>query len=469
MLSPAFGLPVKDLTKDSITLHILTMAAPAVITMLVSVAHQLVTIYLVSGIGADAVAGVSAAGNAGVMVGAATQVLNVGTVALVAHSAGRKDSGSISVLLHQSLGLAAVCAVATVCILCALAPLYMTTLSEDNAVVDAGVRFLWWVSPGYALLFPMTVLSATFRGIGVVNVPMFIFTLTIILDAAFAVVLIPGLGFIPALGVEGAAIASSVSLVIGSILMLIYFRYTEPDIPLRRKLFSPRLDIWRRIFAIGSPAAAELVLMFLSVSVIYLAIRDQGASVQAGFGIGFRVLQVVILPGLAFALAAAPIAGQNFGARNSSRVREVFRTAAILGALVMLLTTIAIQWQPTALLRIFDMDSMSAATATLFLQLMSWTLIAQGLVYTCAFMFQALGNTMPALLSAAARFLVFSIPALLLSHQPGFRTEHVWYLLTASIAVQAVMSYWLLQVEFKRKLPAIEGETRTVVPCSESK
>jgi putative MATE family efflux protein len=449
------AVPVKDLTKDSITLHILAMAAPAAITMVVQVAHQIITLYFVSRLGADAVAGVTAAGNAGFAIGAATQILNVGTSALVAHSAGRKEAGHISVLLNQSLGFATMCAVAVVGMLCACSRLYMTTLSTDEAVVDAGTRFLVWVSPGYALLFPMTSLVATLRGVGVVRGPMIIFTLTILLDAAFAMVLIPGRGVIPALGVEGAAMASTLSIALGFIGMLLCFRRAEPGILIRRTWLRPRLDIWRRIFAVGSPAAAELVLMFLSVSVIYLVIRDQGAAVQAGFGIGYRVLQVLLLPGLAVSLAAAPIAGQNFGAGNTQRVREVFRTTAILSTVVMLLATIVAQWQPVALLRMFDADGTSQATATLFLQLMSWTLIAQGLVYTCAFLFQALGNTVPGLLSAIARFVVFSVPALWLSQRPGFHAEQVWYLLTASTAVQAVASLWLLQVEFKRKLAPV--------------
>lgn len=452
-------LSVKDLTKDSITLHILAMAAPATITMLVQAAHQVVTLHFVSAIGTDAVAGVSAAGNAGFMVAALAQILNVGTVALVSHSAGRKDFADIRILLNQALVLSMLCAVVTVLLVCAFAWPYMLSLSEDGNVIDMGVRFLWWVSPGFAVLFPMTVLSATFRGIGVVTAPMLIFTFTIVLDVAFAIVLIPGRGFIPALGVDGAGLASTLSLVIGCILMVGYFRRTEPDIPIRRRLWVPQFSTWRRIFVLGLPAAAELTLMFLSMSVVYLVIRDKGASAQAGFGIAFRVLQLLLLPGLAVSIALAPIAGQNFGARNFPRVREVFRTTTILSGLIMLVVTFVMLWQPHGLLRFFETDSESAAIATSFLYFTAWTLVAQGLVFTCAFMFQALGNTMPALLSAIARFVVFSLPAIYLSYRPGFRTDQVWFLWSASIAVQALVSLWLLHIELKRKLQPTQAES----------
>lgn len=459
---------MKDLTKDSISLHILAMAAPAAITMLVQAAHQVVTLHFVSAIGTDAVAGVSAAGNAGFIVAALAQIVNVGTVALVSHSAGRKDLRDIGVLLNQALVLSFVCALGTVLVICALAPLYMSSLSDDGAVIAMGASFLWWVSPGFALLFPMTVLGATFRGIGVVTAPLLIFTLTVVFDVAFAVVLIPGRGFIPALGVEGAGLASTLSIAVGLLLMLEYFRRTEPGIALRRKLWVPQFATWRRILALGLPAAAELTLMFVTMSVVYLVIREQGASAQAGFGIGFRVLQLLLLPGLAVSIALAPIAGQNFGARSFSRVREVFRTTVVLSTLIMLIVTFVVVWQPQALLRFFETDSASAETATSFLHAMSWTLVAQGFAYTCAFMFQALGNTMPALVSAMTRFVVFSVPAIWLSHQAGFRTEQVWYLLSASTAVQAIVSLCLLQIELKRKLQpsALEANNPTATSHS---
>lgn len=130
----------------------------------------------------------------------------------------------------------------------------------------------------------------------------------------------------------------------------------------------------------------------------------------------------------------------------------------------MIVVTLLVLWQPHALLHWFETDASSAETAISYLQIMSWTLAAQGLIYTCAFMFQALGNTVPALLSAMARFVIFSLPAIWLSYQPAFHTDQVWLLLTASIAVQGVVSLWLLQLEFKRKLQPVAVQSNDQRP-----
>jgi len=67
-------------------------------------------------------------------------------------------------------------------------------------------------------------------------------------------------------------------------------------------------------------------------------------------------------------------------------------------------------------------------------------------------MFQGLGNTKPSLISSLTRLVTYAIPAIWLSGQPTFRIEYVWYLSIATVTFQAVVSVWLLQLEFRRRL-----------------
>ena len=87
-----------------------------------------------------------------------------------------------------------------------------------------------------------------------------------------------------------------------------------------------------------------------------------------------------------------------------------------------------------------------------FLRFVSWNFVASGLVFTCSGMFQALGNTVPALLSSASRLFLFAIPAVWLSRRPGFELRQLWLLSVTTVALQALFSYWLLQQEFHRRL-----------------
>ena len=87
-----------------------------------------------------------------------------------------------------------------------------------------------------------------------------------------------------------------------------------------------------------------------------------------------------------------------------------------------------------------------------FLRMISWTFIAQGVVFTASGIFQGLGNTRPAMLSSAVRLAIFVPLAIWLSLRPGFQLESVWQLSVATVWLQAGVSYWLLRGQFRRRL-----------------
>jgi Na+-driven multidrug efflux pump len=148
----------------------------------------------------------------------------------------------------------------------------------------------------------------------------------------------------------------------------------------------------------------------------------------------------------------APVAGQNFGARRADRVRETFYTAALLEAAIMAVITLLCQIAPGALIAAFTKDPKVIEVGTDFLRILSWNFIASGVIFCCSGMFQAMGNTWPALMSGASRILIFGVPAVWLSRQPDFHLHTVWKVSVATIILQAVISYTLLQREMRRKL-----------------
>ena len=105
---------MKDLTQGSVLRHILAMAAPIAFGMIFQTLYYLVDLYFVAGLGEAALAGVSAAGNVMFIIIGLTQVLGVGTVALIAHAVGRKDQPDANLIFNQSLVLSALCAAAYV-------------------------------------------------------------------------------------------------------------------------------------------------------------------------------------------------------------------------------------------------------------------------------------------------------------------------------------------------------------------
>jgi Na+-driven multidrug efflux pump len=157
---------------------------------------------------------------------------------------------------------------------------------------------------------------------------------------------------------------------------------------------------------------------------------------------------------MALAFAAPAVAGQNFGARKFGRVRETFRAAALLSAVLMLVLTLVCQWRPQVFIEFFSRQPEVVEVGATYLRIISWNFIATGLIFTCSGLFQALGNTWPSLASSASRLLTFVLPAVLLSTMPHFALIQVWYLSVATVTLQALTSFVLLQREFRRRLGA---------------
>jgi putative MATE family efflux protein len=413
--------------------------------MLFQTLYFRIDLSFVARIGDAAIAGVGAAGNIAFVVMALTQVLGVGTVALIAQAAGRKDQADANLIFNQSLLLAAFCMLLTVLIGAFGVVPYMQALGADEETRQAGIAYLRWYLPGLALQFAIVSMGSALRGTGIAKPTMVVQMITVIVNAILAPVLIAGWGTGKPMGVAGAGLASSIAIGFGVILLTLYFVKLERFVVFDRHAWAPRLAAWGRILRIGLPAGGEFALMFVYMAVIYAVIRDFGAAAQAGFGVGSRIMQAIFLPAMAVAFATSPVAGQNVGAGLFDRVRATLRSSLLIGAVLMLVLTLLCQIEPGWFGRGFTSDPAVLAVSAEFLRYISWNFVASGIVFTCSGMFQALGNTVPSLLSSASRLATFALPVLWLSRQPGFQLHHVWLVSMASVGLQALLSLWLLR------------------------
>ncbi|CAN93353.1 MATE family efflux transporter [Sorangium sp. KYC3313] len=442
---------MKDLTQGSIARHIVTMAVPIAVGMIFQTLYYMIDLYFVGELGDVPLAGVSAAGNATFLVLALTQVLGVGTVAMISQAVGRKDRDEANVVFNQSLTLAAVSGLAVLVLGYLTTTPYMRSVAADAATVEAGRTYLFWFMPGLALQFALVAMGSALRGTGLVQPTLVVQLLTIVLNAILAPILIAGWGTHRPMGVAGAGLASTLSLVVAVIALWAYFRRLERYVGVSAPLLRPRLPIWRQLLAIGLPSGGEFALIFVYSAIVYWTLREFGSAAQAGYGAGSRLIQGLILPAMAVSFAAGPIAGQNFGAKLADRVRSTFSISAAIISALMVLLTLFVGWRAEALIGSFAKNADSIAVGAQFLRFACWNFVAQGLIFTCSSIFQGLGNTTPSLLSSGARLVTFAVPAIWLSTLPGFRIELVWYLSIASTTLQAIASVLLLRAEFKQR------------------
>lgn len=454
---------MKDLTQGSVTRHLLHMSAFMAVSMFVQTLYLLLDMYWVGHLGKEAIAAVGVAGNLNMVVLALTQMLGVGTTALISQAAGRKDQPRAELVFNQSIALSIVVGLFVgICVFVSMGP-YTNALSADAATASLARSYLAWFIPALMLQFPLVSLGSALRATGIVQPTVILQVLSVIINGVLAPFLILGIGF-PKMGVAGAALATFVAVLIADVLMIVYFEKKYQYLRFRAAQFSPQLKTWWAMLRIGLPAGAEFVLLFIYITVVYSIIVSFGPAAQAGFGVGVRVMQSLFLPVVALSFAVSPMVGQNFGGRQAQRVRHSAYSGLMIAGILMLVLA-GITWAaPAAMVRMFSQDKDVIAFGRDYLNIAAFNFVAAGIVFTTSSIFQGLGNTIPPLISSASRMILFALPALVIAHRGAFDIKVIWYLSVASQVLQAGFNLLLLRWELRRKLNF--GDDTEFVPAS---
>jgi putative MATE family efflux protein len=443
---------MQDLTTGSLTRHLLKTTSFMLVTMVFQTLYVLVDLYWVGRLGTAAVAAVAISGNLMFVVLAATQMLGVGTTTLVSHAAGRRDQARATLVFNQAQVLSMIAGLAFLAAAFATRDLYTATLAADAETRQLTRQYLTWFIPALSLQFALVAMGAALRGTGNFRPGMIVMTATVILNALIAPFLMFGWVFGVELGVAGAAVATLISIVVGVLWLAVYFLPSSAYLKFTPRDWSPRIRLWGEMVKVGLPAGAEFGLMAVYLLLVYAVSRPFGAGAQAGFGIGMRILQACFMPIVALGFAVAPVAGQNFGARHGHRVRETFRVASRLAFGGMLLLAVTTYLAAAPMVRVFTDEAGVVAYGAEYLHVMCWSFVASGVIFVSSSMFQAMGNTVPSLVTSAARIVLVAVPVLILSQTPGFSLRWIWYISAAAVFLQLAMNLLLLRREFRLRL-----------------
>jgi len=443
---------MQDLTSGSLNRHLLKTTSFMLVTMVFQTLYFLIDLYWVGRLGTDAVAAVGIAGNLTFVNLALTQMLGVGTTTVVSHAVGRKDHDDACLMFNQAQVLAMVVGALFLIVGLIVAPGYADSMSADAQTAKLAHQYLLWFLPAMALQFAIVAMGAALRAVGNFKPTMLVATVTVIINMILAPILIFGWITGRPFGVAGAAISSLIAVIIGVAWLSTYFLPRDSYLRFMTVDWKPRLATWKRMLTIGLPSGVEFALMAVYIAIVYAIARPFGAAAQAGFGIGGRIVQAGFMPVVALAFSVAPVAGQNFGARQADRVKETFKRGAIMASIVMLVFTIVCNIAPRVLVAVFSKDPAVIDVGQEYLRIISWNYVASGLIFVNASMFQAMGNTIPSLITSSFRILLVAIPAVILSRMAGFDLTWVWYLSVFSVLVQLGVSMLLLKREFNRRL-----------------
>jgi len=290
------------------------------------------------------------------------------------------------------------------------------------------------------LAFPVFVYQAAMNGSGDTVSPLKITLFTAVLNAIFDPVFIFGWLGMPAMGVRGAAWTTLITRALASLIGLYLFFSGKKSIHLKLSHLKPDIKIGSLLFKIGLPSSIGFAGTSVGFILLMFIVNQFGAAVVSTYGIGMRVTHFFMLPAAGITSAITAIVGQNLGARNIQRAKDV-----VAKGLKLMLMVVGPASIITALmgrqLTIFFVpgDSLVHELGQIMFYLNPPSVIFFGLAGVIEGAFQGAGYTIPVMISGLLRILILRVPVvyflcIVLWHGPGniYASSGIWWGMTFS-------------------------------------
>jgi putative MATE family efflux protein len=319
---------VKDFTTGSIDKAIFLLAVPMILEMVLESLFAVVDIFFVNKLGKEAVTTVGLTESLMYIVYSLAIGLSMGTAAMVARRAGEKNFKAIGDIAMQaiylSLGIAIILGITGI----VFAKQLLLMMGAGEAVVNSGYHFTQIMFGGNIVIMLLFLNNAVFRGAGDAAIAMRVLWIANILNIILDPILIFGLGPVPALGVKGAAIATTTGRGIAVLVQLYYLWKGKGVLKVLKEHITVKWDIIKQILQLSVGGVGQYVIASCSWIFLMRIISDFGQDAVTGYQTALRVIIFTILPAWGFANAAATLVGQNLGAGKPERAeKSVWRTA----------------------------------------------------------------------------------------------------------------------------------------------
>jgi len=316
------------MTEGSIVGALFTIAWPIVFANTLHTAYQLIDTFWVGRLGAGAVAAVSVCYPLIFLFLGVGFGLSIAGSVFVSQYAGARQHERVNHIAAQIL-LVMVCVALALSVLgIAVAGPVLHLIGVEDAVFDNALSYLRISYLGLVLSYGFIIFQSLLRGVGEVRLPLYIISSTVALNAVLDPLFIFGGGPLPPAGVTGAAYATIVTQAIAASIGIGVLFGGRHGFHLKCRDFIPDPPLIRRAVMVGLPASLEQSNRTLGTLMLTFLATGFGTIGLATLGLGMRILSFMFIPALGLAMATATIVGQNIGAGNTERARDVARLSA---------------------------------------------------------------------------------------------------------------------------------------------
>ena len=431
----------KLLTIGPIPTHMRNLFAPMVIGVFAMISVNLVDTYFVSLIGTQELAAMSFTFPVVGLVINLCFGLSIGVTATLSRVIGAGNEERAQVLAGHALIFATLLSVSLAIITLLGQSAVFRLMGADDLLIPLLTDYIFWWALGLPFLVVLIVNNSILRSRGDSKTPMRIMLMAAFLNALFDPILIFGWGPIPALQLEGAAIATMLARMI---LFGISVRYVMKHGVVFTQLNSKALlESLRPIMSVGIPASITNALTPFSAGLITAVIALHGAETIAGYGMAVRLEGLFLLVPMVMGGALSPVVGQNWGAHLNHRVIEALGVARKVSIIWGIFILIIVEIFASSFAHFFSHDLLVRDSFTIYLRIISLSYVFQGLISAANATFNAIDRPFKATLVSLLNSLLLALPLVYLGHYIYGFTGIVIGLLTARIISGLLANYWI--------------------------
>jgi len=452
-----------DILNGTIWKTILHLSLPIIVSHLFQTLYNLVDAFWLGKVGKTALVAPTITFNVVFVVIAIASGLAVGGMTLLAQYKGAKDEEMVNETAGNTFVLITGIAVVLAAIGYILTPqlLHLLQTPKDAYIQTQGYMKITFI--GIPFVFGFYIYQGLMQGYGDTVKPMKLIAFTVVLNIILDPLLIFGWGAFPKWGVRGAAIATVISQFIASAIGISFLLSGKQGLRMDLKRFRFNLNIIKSIFKIGAPLALSQTGAALGFTVLIGIVNTFGTSVVGAFGVGNRIISLLITPAMGFAQGSSTIVAQNIGADRIDRAEKSVWTAVGINSALLLLLTTLLFFFGGYVVKFFINDPEVIYVGTRMFKITSYSVLFFSIMVVFTGAFQGSGHTMPVFVMQMGRLWGLRIPfVLLLTKKLHYGADGIfWGMFISNIVIALISFLWFKTGVWKKKVVKTSNAKKT--------
>lgn len=443
----------KKYTEGKILNSLVSLAFPIILANILQTTYQLIDTFWLGRLGANEVAAVSLSFPILFLVLSLGGGLTLAGTVIVAQYKGANNQRQVDYSSSQTVFV-----IFFVSILLAITGYF--TAEPLMKIVGAGpeifadsVDYFQVSSWGFIFLFMFFVFQSLMRGIGNVLLPMYIVFSTVLLNLVLDPLFIFGFGPVPGYGVAGAAVASVLTQGFSAIIGISILLRGKRGIKINWSDMKFDFPWISRMFSLGIPASLDQSTRAAGMTVMVMLVTSFGSEVVAAYGIGSRILSLIVVPALGFAIATTTLIGQNIGAGQIKRAEKIGNLSSKIafgGLTAVGLLMFAFAEPLTAFF--VPNDPQVIRDGSLFIKIMAPSFGLLGVQQVLNGVFNGAGFTKASLLISVFALWIIRFPtAFVLSNNTDLAFEGIWWAFPISNFIAAIVAFTYYKMGYWKK------------------